>query len=488
MSQRHWLFVALTVAVTLAALGCSEEQPTAPNERTANGQLVFDPQLIAKEIIEKSGWAPEDDDGALFAPGVVPDGPSLVQFVDRQALVGDVVHYSYQIQVGPGPYDVIGLHRVVREPAVGKPARSQKSVMLLHGANAAFNPVFLAGAYTGAAPDGQACAIYLAQNGVDVWGMDERWVSIPQGLADFSFMADWGIAQEIADLETALAGARETRRMTGNGNLKMHFLGYSRGASAGYAYLNYETQLPPGQRQVAGFIPVDGDLKTGNPDFQQARCQEAANLEGLLASGVYQEETGVLALTLWYLAMADPSGTSPIFPPFTNYQVPLFLGANTWYTAGPGSPPWYHFVAGIPGPGGIPSDLIYTSVDMWFDFLGMWYPYEPNLRLYEIYVAACDATDSPYDDYLGDITVPVFYVGAAGGLGQYGVYNTTLLGSTDVSAHIVSFQPPENALVDIGHVDMFTSAVAEQSVWHPILTWIEDHSNPGDLQRQRPKG
>jgi hypothetical protein len=125
---------------------------------------------------------------------------------------------------------------------------------------------------------------------------------------------------------------------------------------------------------------------------------------------------------------------------------------------------------------------------MWFDFLGMWYPYEPNLRLYEIYAAECDAIDSPYDDHLGDITIPVFYVGVAGGLGAYGIYNTTILGSTDVSAHIVSFQPPENALIDFGHVDMFTSALGEQEVWHPILLWIEDHSHPSDLQRQRPKG
>ncbi|MEJ2720733.1 MAG: hypothetical protein P8181_06275, partial [bacterium] len=193
-------------------------------------------------------------------------------------------------------------------------------------------------------------------------------------------------------------------------------------------------------------------------------------------------------MTLSYLAMVDPNGTSPIFPPFTNYQVPLFLGANTWYTAGAGSPPWYHFVAGVPGPGGIPTDLIFTSVDLWFDFLGMWYPYEPNLRLYEMATAQCGAVDSPYDDHFGDITVPVLYVGAAGGLGFYGVYNTTLLGSADVTVHIVSFEPPENALLDFGHVDMFTSSVAEQDVWQPILLWIEDHSDAGDLQRERPKG
>jgi hypothetical protein len=327
MSQRHWLFVVLTVALALAAFGCSKDQPTAPNEQTATGQFVFDPQLIAMEIIEKSGWAVENDGGALLTPGAIPDRMNLVQLVDRQPVVGDVVHYTFQIQVGLGPYDVIGLHRVVREPIPGKPARSQKSIMMLHGANAGFNPVFLAGAYSSAVPADQACAVYLAENGVDVWGVDERWVSVPQGLMDFSFMADWGVEQEIADLETALGAARETRRMTGNGNFKMHFLGYSRGASAGYAYMNYETQLPPGQRQVAGFIPVEGYLKTGNPDFAQTRCQEAANLQALLASGVYQEETGVLALTLWYLAMVDPGGTSPIFPPFTNYQVPLFLGA-----------------------------------------------------------------------------------------------------------------------------------------------------------------
>jgi hypothetical protein len=46
----------------------------------------------------------------------------------------------------------------------------------------------------------------------------------------------------------------------------------------------------------------------------------------------------------------------------------------------------------------------------------------------------CNELDLPYDDHLAEVKVPILYVGARGGFGEYGVYSTTLLGSRDVTA------------------------------------------------------
>jgi hypothetical protein len=46
---------------------------------------------------------------------------------------GDIVEYSFQVPVGSGTHDVIGVHRVVRETAPWVPARSSKGILLAHG-------------------------------------------------------------------------------------------------------------------------------------------------------------------------------------------------------------------------------------------------------------------------------------------------------------------------------------------------------------------
>ena len=83
--------------------------------------------------------------------------------------------------------------------------------------------------------------------------------------------------------------------------------------------------------------------------------------------------------------------------------------------------------------------------------------------------------DSPWDDHLAEITVPVFYVGAAGGFGAPGIYNTTILGSTDVSHLVVSLLGEEEQMFDLGHSELFLADNAEQLFWQPILGWLEAH-------------
>jgi hypothetical protein len=71
----------------------------------------------------------------------------------------------------------------------------------------------------------------------------------------------------------------------------------------------------------------------------------------------------------------------------------------------------------------------------------------------------------------------VFYVGAGGGFGSYGLYTLSLLGSTDVSNHIVSFYPPDQQAFDFGHVDLFYAEDAQNLLWTNILQWLEKHQH-----------
>lgn len=83
----------------------------------------------------------------------------------------------------------------------------------------------------------------------------------------------------------------------------------------------------------------------------------------------------------------------------------------------------------------------------------------------------------PYDKYLADIQVPVHYVGSGGGFGPYGLYTLSLLGSKDVSHHVVSFYQPDEAYKGFAHVDLFYAQDAQELVWEDFLDFVKEQRN-----------
>jgi pimeloyl-ACP methyl ester carboxylesterase len=420
--------------------------------------------------------------GALAAPAFAlaqeptPAAAAAQSFsnVERRALTANVAEYSFKVRVGTGPYDEIGVHRVVKEIAPNVPARAAKAVFLAPGDIWNFRAAFL----TGAKP----LPVFLAENGVDVWGIDYRWTSVPVTETDLSFMADWGIEQDARDLGFALGVARFTRAMTGSGFGKIHLLGWSRGGQISYAYLNGETQVPAGLRQVAGFIPVDIYLKTDVQQLKDFACQRQQNNEALLASGKTAADVGGLVSILGTLAATDPNGSSilngPPFnlPGYTNREAGLLVGEATFaLQGGLVTAPFYHFTGGTFGADGKPTGLLYSNEADLFSFEQGASPFQPNRELAEADAATCEQTDVAFDDHLAEITVPVLYIGAGGGFGEFGIYTTTLLGSTDVTTHVVSLVPAEARIVDFGHADLFLANNAQALVWQPLLDWVKAH-------------
>ncbi|HSN85213.1 MAG TPA: hypothetical protein VL025_00580, partial [Thermoanaerobaculia bacterium] len=368
----------------------------------------------------------------------------------------NIAEYTFRLPVGTGAYDVIGLHRSVRETAPWVPAASSRSLMLVHGDIGGFRAAFLTNSL-------RKLPVFLAGEGVDVWGIDLGWTLIPASVTHFGFLKNWGIERDARDLGLGLAVARRVRSVTDHDPGKMFLLGWSRGGQIGYAYLNGETQLPAGLRQVKGFIPVDIYLKTDVQELKSLACLRQQATEGSLAGNVFANNIGITIAAIGNGAIAGPGRTTG-----------LVVGAATFALLGGAEPaPVYHFTGGTFDASGTPTGLLYSNERALFDFEAAASPFQPNQELADADAATCEVTDVPFDDHLAEITVPVFYVGAGGGFGEYGIYTTSLLGSTDVQTLVVS--KGTERLFDYGHADLFLANDAQALVWQPILDWIQAH-------------
>lgn len=480
MLARRYLLLAI-VAILLAA-GCGHDpasSPVAPADGNP-GLLAagVDAQLAAAEIVAVSGW---ETDPAVTLPDHVAnlDTKCLGQILDwsREVLIGDIVHYEFLVQVGPGEYDRIMLHRVVKERRPLRPIKTRHALFLQHGDAVGFAK-FLYGHAAPSVPDDHAVAIYLAQHDVDVWGLDQNWVLVPEETADFGFMQHWGMDNQIDNLGTALAIARHSRRQTGNGFRKMHLLGYSSGAMTGYAYINAEAVIPYGHRHVKGFICADMVFKYApeDEDRREFICDDVLAIRARLDAGDLVEPIPFVAIG--ELAASDPDGVSPIFPDFTNLELALFYGGAT-YQLWPFNFWWHYFGAEVDPETGMPTDFRFTSLDNATDFMRLGCAWETLRFIHDYEVIICDEQDVPWDDNLATVDMPILYLEPAGGIGTTGRHTLTLFGSNDVQISTASLLPPEQVAEDFGHIDLFTAEQAPSLVWQPLLEWVVSHPGRG---------
>ncbi len=475
-------YLVLVVPIFLFCfIGCSEEKVSSPAPPADDPAVSPELEAIAWDLIEKAQWPVVASGDELEAHGLAQGhgphgGPHHPLFgFERTRIQGNIYHYFVEVPVGPGEHERIGLHRVVKERRPFRPIHTDKTLFGLHGTPGHFEVMYLAGTVSDEVPDDQSLAVYLAEHNIDVWGIDQAYTLLPDGITDFSFMDGWDMAFDAQNLRTAMAVARLVRLITGSGFGKMNLMGYSTGLAVGFAAVNMEAPLPNWQRQIGGFIPVDYFMKTDDPPNIESGCEYAAIMDSTLAAGGFATNVGEVFQTIGYLADNDPEGDSPVIPGFTNLQTALFAAAQTSEFAGfPGEA---HFFAGIfDDETGLPIDLRYTDVQHYLDWLQAFNYYNSNFVEYDIAVLHCDEEDSPHDDYLGLIEIPVFFLGANGGWGHLMDYTASLLVSCDdIEILNVSLLPEQDE--DIGHVDIYTAGNAEIEFWSPVLEWIEDHAD-----------
>ena len=440
-----------------------DQQVQAINVQALAEGLDIDPVFLANEVVTTAEWPMEVE---MAPEGVVPRGMGVHGYY-RRVIEGDIAHYMFTVRIGSGPYDRIGLHRVVKEWSPNRPARTSKSLFFQHGDAKSFVGMMLPGINSPTTPRGFGMAVYLAKNGVDVWGIDQAWNLVPDGVSDFTFMADWGLDKQQRDLRRGIAIARLARYLTGSPMDGMIMAGYSSGVATGFAALNAEAQIGEGQRNIKGFIPIDLSIKTDDPGMTNTFMTEYNRTKELLDNETYEDF--VPFRLLGQLGRNDPDGESPVFPGFTNLQAALFLGAGPIF-----GEPHSHYLAGI-WEDGLPVDLKYLTQEQWFDFMESSPQYEPALFINDYSVLITGVQDSPFDDHFADITVPILNFGAYGGLGYLSEPAFSEVGSTDVTHHIIQLLPDEEALYDFAHIDIFIANNAEEYAWRPMLDWINAH-------------
>jgi pimeloyl-ACP methyl ester carboxylesterase len=405
---------------------------------------------------------------SLASPKGIPQNV-YVRHVERSVLGKDVAHYRFEVVVGPGQFDVIQLHRIVREKYPWQPIHAVTGVLLFPGAPNSFEMIFMEPQISQVPAWDQSITAFLAKNDVDVWGMDYRWSLVPAATTNFDFMKSWGLKRDVDDAKIALSLAHLIRGATGQGFGKLHLLGFSYGTYIAYAIGNQETQLPQLFRNVKGLIAVDwGIVYAPDSSLRSQLCDLMAPAQALYDAGIYSEDNSGLK-QFGDLARSDPDGTSPFEEGFTNYQFALFVGASVSY-----SPSW-HFVGGIFNDSGVTTGLLYSDPWLWIDVIRAVPPYFTVKADLDTDTVSCFDVVAPFDEHLGKITLPILYVGAAGGTGRDGYYALTRTASKDITKFTVQLQPDDGQGIDFGHADLFTATNADTLVWQPILDWLVAH-------------
>ena len=384
---------------------------------------------------------------------------------------GEVVHYQFDVPVGPGPYHVIRIHRVVKEVSPGRPVRKMEGILLLPGLPQLFEGIFLPEPSPGRPVELSSAALFLASHGVDVWGMDYGHSFIPYPTTDFTFLRGWGIGEDAAHVHIALSIARWLRVTSEQGNGPILVLGFSYGGPVVYGAASEDTQNPGNLRNVKGIVTVDGSpVRQPLGSLAQINaCNTAQSTLATLDSGTYHFDSSSSHLRAQMVldhpdVLNAASGAAqapfPAFPPytFTNYQYQLVNGVRTKFFAGTYSV----------SP---PSVTLFFTDGLRYVTLGTTTPsYYPLQITYDGAASRCgtDTYQAAFDDHLNELDVPILYIARQ----DTGLYTVAQTRARDVTTRIVN---PTLSPSLYGHADFFLANNAATEIWQPILDWIRAH-------------
>lgn len=387
----------------------------------------------------------------------------------RTRIAGDVYHTSFLVPLGPGPNGAIRLHRIVRERAPGLPRATRGGVLMQHGDFSSFGSNFAPITLDPAATPG--LAVWLAEQGFDVWGVDRRW-AIPGPADDVSDFGGMSFQQEIDDTQAALAIARTLRVVTGSGGDRLFLIGFSRGGFLAYATAADDGARPAPLRNLRGLVPLDvwAEIPPDADDARAAFCEAAFFERAALADGVVDSDN-FFFITLGQLALADPDGPSPFgFLGGSNLDALRTVAGQTYFFFTP--TPFYKLAAGTVEGGQVthlgPSPE--PVIARWFATAS---PHQSLREAADTDSMWCGDGSGPFAVDLSKVRVPLFYLGAGGGFGERGLYSTTRVASTDVTVRVIHTDP--DPFQDFGHGDLLFATSAPTLAWQPLAAWLAAH-------------
>lgn len=63
--------------------------------------------------------------------------------IKRSELCSGIAHYQFEVRIGKGPFDIVRLHRVVKEYRPYRPVRTKGEIFMIHGSSQDFDDIFL---------------------------------------------------------------------------------------------------------------------------------------------------------------------------------------------------------------------------------------------------------------------------------------------------------------------------------------------------------
>jgi len=384
-------------------------------------------------------------------------------------LADGVKRIQYHFQVGPGEYDTITVHRILRDGSRWQ----RNALMLLPGTGLNVESLYFPRTITEAVPDDYSPLIHLAAEGIDAWSADYRGSDIPSDITDFGFMADWGLTTATSDMQVAIRFARLIRIFSGNGYSRIHVGGYSAGVPVAFAVASADAARHYGRRDIGGVVAVDMgfEVDPANSAAVETACANLAFYDSLIADGIFNDDQGFF-IAVGELARNFPDEPSDIaamfgFPPGTTNLQLLNVFA---VLPSPGET--FHIFGGTFDEMGSPVP-VYTPQALLVAQATSFVPHLPVQFDREIAQVGCSVEPvSDLDGGLGDITVPLLHIGAVGGSANDVDYTLSLLGSDDVTSILVRDLNPGSEAFDYGHGDVFAATDADIRVWQPIADWV----------------
>ena len=390
--------------------------------------------------------ATSSDDWTLIAQQGLKAYPDLMETV-----------WEANVTTPPyGPYDMIGLDRVV------KVGIQPIGVLFIcpgtwsSGGQLLSNPPTDSWTTT----ENYDEALYWANRGFDVYSIDYRTHFVPPTLnaSQLSFMANWGWDQWIGDIKQAVDKVKIV-----SGAERIYMAGQSFG---GIAAMNYATLY--GVQDLKGLILLD-PAALGLISYLGIKNPSSTNSYNLTDAIAQMNATGTWAipadsgeLSQYQYGDQYPSAPAPYPYNYTFPNITAFLTQFTYYAA----PPW--------GTAGI-SNLYggYGNATVVIHTLATFDPYWPTLLGLQT-TAYSDWTNCPYvtydfDDHYSDIAVPILvFQSQFFGNSTYGPFKDGIA-NPDFTATILS---------GYGHLDVFSGVYCESDVSAPTYDWMVSHMPP----------
>ncbi len=407
------------------------------------------------------------------------DGWTLT--VDSRALKGspDLREYVWQKNasmlgsdpftkaiVPNGPYDRIGLHRLVKPGVTSKGAVFIDPVLYGSGEQLISNSP----SSNYSIDESSSQPIYWANRGFEVYSIDWRAHFLPATMNKSQAGAvaiNWGYAQYINDMKEAVDKTKEV-----SGNSRIFLAGFSWG---GVVAMFYASQY--WQQDLKGLILLDGGYNT----IKSANITNSVNattvLNAVRANGnVAQEFPGLIynassgMLFAYQYAVQNPGAPAewplgtPLQPTINPLTNKTWTNITEYFAYQMNSIKFTNVYAGYGN--------IAAIMRFWAGCDRYW-----PMRLGAEQNAIYDWNNYPfltydYDDHYKEINVPTLTLRTAmWGIPSYGNY-TNGMATTDFTRMVLS---------NYGHLDVYTGQYSARDVSEPVYQWMLSHLSTLDV-------